>query len=39
MENHESIRLYLDRDETGQKYTKRTFSEYKYKDESNISKL
>lgn len=37
MENHESIRLYLDRDETGQSYTKRALSlSTKYKDESNL---
>jgi hypothetical protein len=37
MENHESIRLYFDRDETGQSYTKRALSlSTKYKDESTL---
>ena len=35
MENHESIRLYFDRDETGLKYTSRALSlSTKYRDES-----
>ncbi|MBE0392472.1 toprim domain-containing protein [Flavobacterium sp. PL002] len=37
MENHESIRLYFDQDETGQSYTKRALSlSTKYKDESTL---
>jgi DNA primase len=37
MENHESIRLYFDRDETGLKYTSRALSlSTKYQDESQL---
>ncbi len=37
MENHESIRLYFDRDETGQNYTSRALSlSTKYCDESSL---
>ena len=37
MENHESIRLYFDRDETGLKYTSRALSlGTKYRDESRL---
>lgn len=37
MENHESIRLYFDRDETGQNYTSRALSlSTKYRDESSL---
>ena len=37
MENHESIRLYFDRDEAGQSYTSRALSlSTKYRDESSL---
>ncbi|MFV8326207.1 toprim domain-containing protein [Flavobacterium sp. ZS1P14] len=37
MENHQSIRLYFDRDETGQSYTRRALSlSPKYSDESKL---
>lgn len=37
MENHQSIRLYFDRDETGQSYTRRALSlSTKYSDESRL---
>lgn len=39
MENHDSIKLYFDRDETGQNYTKRALSlSTKYCDESSLYK-
>ena len=37
MENHESIRLYFDRDESGQNYTSRALSlSTKYTDKSSL---
>ena len=39
MENHASVKLYLDRDETGNKFSKYALSiSNKYTDESNLYK-